>query len=438
MPAALGVFLAAANAVLALYRPKTGFVCYVVLALLLPHVPIAGRAITYEILAFPAVAGAVVVRVGRIRTPAVHSVLLGYLVLVLSATVGSVWRHGAEVEWIRLQGLIRFIALLALAVELLTRSSVKRILMMVLVANLVVAVIQLANPGSVAAFTALYGRESQTVLQRYLEHGALIRPTGTLESPINLGAFAVLTLAVGYSDLLRGKASRLQSWLMVVLAMVTGVLSLTKTFMLGAPIVFAVGGLLKLCESAQAIAAGRHGMAYRRIIRNGGFLIFTTGLIVIVGLELYRRGMPIGTYVGALVNPDDIFESRIGLAGSLQGALSVITDNWLFGVGMTFPRGEFLGDSSYVNILHDVGVVGFSVVGAALGALVYGIVIARRHYDLVVVVAIAAVATGLSWITTLEGALGITLLIQTARKPRSRNRSKGRDLLGGSGHADGD
>lgn len=434
MPVALGVCLAAANAVLALYRPKTGFVCYVVLALLLPHVPIAGRAITYEILAFPAVASAVVVRVGRIRTPAVHWVLLGYLVLVLSATIGSVWRHGAEVEWIRLQGLIRFIVLLALAAELLTRSRVKRILMTVLVANMVVAAIQLANPGSVAVFAELYGRESQTVLQRYAEHGALIRPTGTLESPINLGAFALLSLAVGYADILRGKASRLHCWLLVVLSMMTGVLSLTKTFMLGAPIVFATGGLLKSYESAQSIAAGRHGMAYRRISRNAGLLIFTAGLAVMVGLELYRRGMPIATYVGALVNPEDIFESRIGLAGSLHGAISVISDNWLFGVGMTFPRGEFLGDSSYVDILHDVGVVGFSIVGAALGALVYGIVVARRHYDLVVVAAIAAAATGLSWITTLEGALGLTLLIHTARTPRSGDQNKGGGLPGGSGH----
>lgn len=415
MPVWVGVALAALNGLLVLRDPRKGVLLYIALALLVPHSAIAGRAITYEILAFPGVVAGAFVAKRRLVSPTFHLLLLLYLILIALATLISVFRYDVDVEWVRAFGLIRFLVLLGLFREVLDREGIESVVFAVIGINAVVGLVQLLVPGSVETFFQLYGRESQIVLERYAERGAIPRALGTLESPANLGSLALLGLALGYSQILQGR-SKLRLWTLIFFSGLAGTLSLTKTFFLGAPAVLVVGAVVRM------ILHRKTGwrLQLRSLVGKTTLVLVGTTAVVAVGVLLYQRDFAIIWYLEFIFDPARALETRYtSPAGTLHETLTVVGDNWFTGVGMTTIREEFLGDSTYIRLLHDGGVVAglvfmLVVIFIAHRSLIYG-----RPLDLIVLTALLMTGIALPLLFTLTGGLFVIYLIVPPTEPRS-------------------
>lgn len=423
MPAWIGAVLAASNAGLSFRRPRLGLIVYAVLALTVPHVDLLGRSITYEIVAIPGVALATIAARSKISNLRFHILVLAYLVVVVASTVVATLKYPVSVEWIRLQGLLRFAVILGLVREVLDRSAIRTVVGLVLLVNIVVAGLQLAIPGAAELFFELYGRQSQAVLERYAGQGRILRPVGTMESPVRLGAIGLFGFAVAYASMLRGRSSPEDKRLMA-LAVLAGILSATKTFIVGMPLVLGVGGLVKWFS----IGTGPR-LSFPRIRpRSAGRMAFF-GLLIVGAAAggaawLQQQQIPIGYYLEFLVDPQGVFSTRFGVGGSLTEAIGVISDNWVLGVGMTLPDNEFLGDSGYVNLAHDAGLIGVGLITVIVMAVGYRFVRNGRIFRFIVLAAVMAIGTGVSWFTTLEGALAIVFL---ATEPGRQEAGRGRE-----------
>ncbi|HXE57623.1 MAG TPA: hypothetical protein VNK43_06445 [Gemmatimonadales bacterium] len=325
---------------------------YAVLALVAPHVRVGSLIVPYEIFAAPPV---LLVTLARTRQwlPRRASILLAiHLGVCVVATAAANASLGAAPDWIAMAGLLRG-ALQAVALaSALTSVQLRAVAAAVILVNLGLTVVQVLFPASVALFDYLYFKESLVPIRLLREMGGFARATGSFGSPIDLGGLALTVLAAATAQLLLGRRSHL-TVLVLGASLICGVASLSKTFLLGAPLV--LGGL---ALTSIFLAKGD-----RRLASAGRFLF---GLIPLGGVAallvvnwMRGRGMPVDWYLGYFTRPTDALVTRYAAAdGGLNAAMQVFRENWVLGVGFTRPSGEFLGDSLYVTVLHDAGVVG--------------------------------------------------------------------------------
>jgi len=407
------------NAALVLRNLTAGIAAYVVLALVLPHPEIAGRGIAYEILALPLVLVAVVVRRPRLAHPKFHLFLGAYLAAVILSTIIGTTTYGTGVEFIRFQGLVRFLLLLSLARELLGRVRIEWILLTVIAINAAMGLAQLLLPGMGRLFFRLYGRSSQAVLERYALEDVIPRASGTFSSPVILGSVALLALAVAWAALLAERPERRYRWLLVF-AGLAGIVSLTKTFLLGAPLVLAGGLLLSL--------AAHRGRPLRFKPRSAAIsfaaLLVAGGLVVWVGGVLGGLGFNVSYYLSFLVDPRAALATRYGTGGLLGGTVDVIAANPVFGVGMTRVQGEFLGDSTYTLLLHSTGLIGAALAAFGFTSVVQTIIRRGKRTDLLVLGALLAAGVGLPILFSLPGALAVAYLFADERHPAEVVRTR--------------
>src|SRR5262249_28816078 len=132
-------------------------------------------------------------------------------------------------------------------------------------------------------------------------------------------------------------------------SIVTGVLSVTKTAVLGAPILLLAGFVMEVARKSR-----RNLEQVRRVRRRGGVLTLSAVGSSLLVAAAHSAGFPIWEYIMALQRPTSAFVSRYDAAsGNLADAISVIREYPILGVGRSAVRGEFIGDSGYVGVLHD-------------------------------------------------------------------------------------
>ena len=402
----LAIPIMALNALAVLARPRLGVAIYVGLSLLVPHPSVGGLAVAYEILALPLILVAVAVRRPRLRHLRFHLFLATFLGLMVLSTILGTTRYGTGVDLIRFQGLVRFLVLLGLTRELLDRETIERVLVVVLTSNAAIGLAQLLLPGMGQLTFRLYGRASQAVLQRYALEGLIPRASGTFSSPVILGSVALLALSIAWTRILTGSRQRRHRWLMITAAL-TGILSLTKTFLIGAPVVL-LGGFL-----ISPFVAGMRPMRFRprTFALTLGAAVAAVGLAVWTGGFLNRLGFNVAYYVAYLAHPTEALTSRYGPGGTLGAAVRIILANPVFGVGMTSVEGEFLGDSTYTLLLHSTGLIGAIVAALGLALVVQQLRRRRRSADFVVLGALLLAGVGLPIVFSFVGALALAYLL---------------------------
>lgn len=395
------------NAALALRRPRLGVLVYAGLALLSPHPSLMGMPVAYEILALPAVLLAVLIVRPRFDHPGFHLVLALFLALLIFSSIVGTTVHGTEFDAIRFQGLLRFLVVLALFRELLDRRGIEDLVLVVIAANAAIGFAQLLLPGSAQWTYDLYGRAGQAVLEGYSLADAIPRASGSFSSPVILGSVALLALAMAWARMLEGSPERRYRWVLVA-AGLAGIASLTKTFLLGAPIVL-LGGL-----ALAPFVGGTRAFRFhpRTLLLGSGAVLAAIGLVVWAVGYFEGIGLNVGYYLGYLTDPTEAFATRYGPAGQLAATMGVIRDNPLIGVGVTKVQGEFLGDSSYILLLHTTGALGVVLALAALAFIVRWTVGVRRHLDLLVLGALLVAGLALPFVFSLPGALAISYLLR--------------------------
>jgi hypothetical protein len=333
-----------------------------------------------------------------------HGLWASYFVLAVVATLLSVSRFGAEVKWLAIFGWGRALFLFVLISTILDRERIFQVLSAAIVINMFVAAAQLFISGAVDVTYALYAKESQTVLAGYLEQGFIPRATGTLGSPVNLGVFALVTFAVACERILcLGYTVRRVA--VALSAMITGVLALSKTVVLGIPVVLGVAIVLRL---GQTIVRGprlvpRRMLAFSTVAAAGG-----VGIWYLVQF-LSQAGINILRYIAFLQNPLAALETRYAASeGNLEATMDVAMENWLTGVGFTAPRGEFVGDSTYVLAFHAVGVWGPLIILCLYSLITYRLVVRGRQTMVLPLVALGMTGLALPTLFDRFGAIIIS------------------------------
>jgi hypothetical protein len=286
--------------------------------------------------------------------PAIMLVALTFLFTLASPIVSDDYR---EVQVIGMIALIRWLFLGYIFCQVLTRETLKRVLVLILVLNLACSIIQVAYPQSISFFLEWYGRTSSVVLENILKRwGAFLRCTGTFGHPAEMGAFALFLFSVQYAEMMSADFSP-KNALILGGAFVCGLFSTSKTFLLGFPIIlfvhFFISNIGKLKNKRN-----KEKVSYFSKILLLLIAIFALSSTINLSLE---KGFSKERYFEFLSKPFEAFAPRYDLnSGNLSATISSIKQHWFLGVGATRNEWEFVGDSLYVTVLYEAGIFGLA------------------------------------------------------------------------------
>lgn len=339
-----------------------GVVIFFIICFIGPNFILFNHSITYELFfgLFLIVAFLMWMKNNTIRISAIHILLLLYFLILVISTAISINKYYVSTELIALLGTGRIILFIVILTQFSIRDNktVEKIIFPVLIVNVFFSFIQIIFPSSIKVFAHLYGKESLIPLLYYADIGFLNRAVGSFGSPINLGAFALLCLAYFWGKILAGYKTKI-NMVGLCLSIICGLLSCTKTFLFGSPIIIICGFLVSLLLGER--------IKMPRIKQVLFFLLFTSGAILIGGWTYsfaIARGIPLNYYFGLLSKPLQAFNSRYNTEeGILSLTRFVIEENPIMGVGKTIPFGEFIGDSFYFVLIHDTGILGTIIFG---------------------------------------------------------------------------
>ena len=251
------------------------------------------------------------------------------------------------------RGMILCLVWLILVTILLTRLSRKEILSLIskiitflAVANFTACIVQIFI-GLPELFYLLYHSASLTPLETVLAMGRFPRAYGLFGSPVNLGALVLTVSALAL--ILRKRGTYL-------LSLVIAIFSLSKTAILGLPIVTILWFSLKTLGFGET----RKQFSTKRVL--GIVFVSFAGVIVLLLLPniLRDRNMPVDYYFKYLRHPIQALESRYdpALGSGLSETIEVIKQYPLLGTGYTVIKEEFIGDSTYLVLLKTTGIIG--------------------------------------------------------------------------------
>jgi len=401
----LSFFIAIINCTLCMKNFTNGLLLYLVLSLVFPHVKFAEIVISYELLLFIPIflIFLLLIRQNKIRISMIHFILFVFLAIDILATFVSINKYNTNILWISLIGQIRIILLIFIISQFAQDRLINNFFLIAISANLCLSLIQVIYPGSINIFYNLYYKESLTPLSSMLELGRFSRATGSFGSPVHLGAFALIGSSYYLSKLLDGfaKPSMVYGFIAAILC---GVFSTTKTFYLGFPAVLLCSFFIKGLIGIRKVGRWKFSLSKGYCIL---FVAIFMLITVFVGFKIAdEMGIPVYWYASYLSNPLESFSTRFDInAGNLRPTLKVVEENFLIGVGQTQPYGEFIGDSFYVVILHNSGLIGAFVWFLLLSTLLYK---AFRTRDLGrILLVFSLFLSGLSYpsIMTLLGAV---------------------------------
>ncbi len=202
-----------------------------------------------------------------------------------------------------------------------------------------------------------YTSPSRSPVFRLLEErGVIIRSTGVFESPVYNAVYWLLVLTTAGFGLLTGSPTFGGKWFLYLvfgLAVVTGITTLTTTFLAGAVLVMATLVLLV------GYRYPRH--CFRFAIGSAG----VAGTFVIVGLLYFTQQATFAGSLGYQVNrilSGTLFYTRYDAQGGiLKGTYEAIQHRPVIGWGLTEREGAFVGDSIYISVLYRGGIIGLGV-----------------------------------------------------------------------------
>ncbi len=355
----LGLFFLILNVFACFKNLESGLLFYIIGSFVLPNVHLNNVIITYANFAFIPVflifLFSVVISKNKITITPVYVLFLTNFLLLILASFISVSLYSVKLSYGSLLGNFKLILMLPVFGFLMRNSKeeIKKIFVFVIGINILVALIQLAFPKSVPIFYSFYYKESLTPLSYFLSIGRFTRATGTFGSPISLGVFSLIAFSYFYSNLLKLETDRATVF-GVLASLFSGILTLSKVFLIGVPIIMFIGIILRVIffrKNKKLMPKSETSIVLLVIV----VIIF----IPIIFVVMAQKGFPVMYYLKYLVHPFQSFSTRYsGDTGDLISAIKIFKENFLIGVGATAPLNEFIGDSTYVLILHNTGLLG--------------------------------------------------------------------------------
>jgi hypothetical protein len=405
----LGGLILLFNLIVCIKNIQNGFVVYIILILIGPVTHFGDYTIDYEILAFVPIFSVFIYKTlkgNNLYISSIHLLVYLYIGLLILSTVVAANLYNVNILWITLLGNVRFAVLLFMLTQIFIRSEdyFKRILIFVISINLVLVLVQIIFPGSVSIFYELYYKEGLLPLQHFLEIGRFTRATGSFGSPVNLGALSLISFSYFYAEIL--KSNRKKTIIFGICAsLVTGAASLTKTFILGVPLVILSGLIIRLAFLKER----QLKINPKKILTAIPILLFVFLASYIVIQSAIKQGFFVAYYFSYLFNPLEAFVSRFDIdEGNLRTTIDVIKNNPVVGVGITRPMNEFTGDSSYLLILHDTGLLGTLLFFTLFLVLILTHIKTKNICGIMVIISL--LITGVSS-STFIGIFGILVIV---------------------------
>lgn len=328
-----------------------GIVYYTICSILSPHFQMLNIIVSFEIVAFFIVLLFIFIKKADFLFCLKSRFQICYILFFLiyiGSTLVAVIKYDGNASWFSLFGLARWIMIFLMFSNVVKDKSrcYEHILDIVIAVNFVISSIQLLCPNLVDLFYKLYYKSSMTPLDGVKELGYFNRAYGTFGTPILLGVISVIAYSFYLGKFLEAKEKK-QLVVKLLLSLICCLLSMTKTAILGVAIItisVLVGGLFQIFH----IKLRRLFLAYAVIAIVGGIIIFV----------LWRQNFAIGYYLTFLVNPIKSLETRFSPdTGNMAMTLKEI-NNFFIGTGGYVEESTFLGDSTYVELLYSVGILG--------------------------------------------------------------------------------
>lgn len=312
--------------------------------------------LSFDVWCFPILCLIILIKYKRnLRLKVDRYSLLPYFLAFLAISAFHMIVYQTEISLPTTYAILRFvftIAIIKKAWQYEWTFWLDKVLTAVLVLNLACCVVQLTNLVSVETFYGLYYKSSMTPLATELTAGKFARAYGTTGTPVYLGAIAALSYAFYMPVCLENEKKIRFGTCKLFIAAVCGVLALSKTAILSIPLITLFSLLLYVVNGKKRSA--------KNLMRF--LLVVVCALLILAGAVMWlsKEGFYIQYYLEFLKDPLKAFETRYDSeSGILSGAMEVIKDNLLFGVGnKSFPD-VFVGDSVYVVLLYETGIVGF-------------------------------------------------------------------------------
>ena len=251
-------------------------------------------------------------------------------------------------------------------------KEIANFLLIVTVINTIVVGWAMLDGSNVARFLAnVYysSKEAEQLYGEYLVNGHINRFAGLFAYPMHLGLFASFALAYAIGHVFN-KKYMYRVVTIAFLSLVLGFSSCSKSFILGAVIVF-ISYVLLSCRSS-VVSIYTFALLFAMVIGIICLFVFYSSIYSFI----YKyAGENYAYYFSFLKNWKDIFYGRsIVLARTME----VIKKYWFLGVGVDTLLGEANMDNAYVMILHNGGVVALSGVLAFYYNLYYKL---RNHIE---------------------------------------------------------
>ncbi|WP_143603386.1 hypothetical protein [Floricoccus tropicus] len=271
-----------------------------------------------------------------------------------------------------LAGMIKFLIILAVVqtiFEILNidiKILLKEFFIVGLLINILATAYQIVSPlNAYKLFSELYSSNTATY---YISadaqgntggfvKGSFTRYFGLFDSPMLLGCFSLFATVFFIYFILFSQDKIFKNLLFLLASLVLGILSTTKTYLIGLPLMCVIMIVLYVFSTK---------LTYNKLWKLLS-IAFIFVMLFLCGpkiLDFIVRIKPNVTYyLEFLRNPSSIFSTRLGDGGYIGQLLDVVKDNLFIGVGPASIKGEPIADNAYLVLLHHGGLIAIVLVG---------------------------------------------------------------------------
>ena len=336
---------------------RQAIIAYLIGCLICPVIKIGGIEIGFDIIAFPIICIFFFLREKNIYLKKGIVSFVPYSIVYVLLILLNALRFDSTISIPSLYALFRFVFMVYAIGKVFGKeliANVEKVLSVVLFVNTILSIIQMANLLPVSFFYDLYYKSSLIPLETQMQMGYFNRAYGATGSPVLLGGISALTYVFYLSTYVSPGISVKKNILKLAGAAICGVLALSKTAILAIPIMTVLILLLIVIFYGKEIAK-----PFLKV-----FSIVCLGLIVCIPLFSWMRekDFAIDWYLKYIFDPMSALSTRYDSTdGFLVQTIEIIKKHPLIGVGNASFDGAFVGDSSYVVILYETGIVGLIV-----------------------------------------------------------------------------
>jgi len=288
-----------------------------------------------------------------------------YLLAIIIATllaIPEIREMDILAQTIQLYGLLRPFLVMFLFLNVpLDKRFLQSVLWVFVGGSIPLALLSIAQSlgMSVAEKITMLGYSSpwRTPIFRMLEeHHIIIRSTGVFETPASNATFFLLVLLTSGFLLLKGRHRPLQRWILYLvlgLAFIGGITTLSSTFLLGFVVCLGLSMFFLFLRY-------RHN--FLRIAFGATCIIVLLTFFLLP--QLAEKTIFTGTlrYQAKRILSGSVLETRYNpTSGILAGTYQAIEQRPILGWGLTKIENVFVGDSIYMTVLYQGGIIGLII-----------------------------------------------------------------------------